>query len=186
MMDEMRDVTRWRPIAGYEGLYEVSSAGSVRSLARRDRLGRPCCGRTMKQSINNRWGYLQVTLHKDGKGKTHRVHQLVAHAFIGPQLPDIDVNHKDGNKSNNALTNLEYCTRSANILHALDLGLIKKRGEDHHNSKLTALDVQKIRHLSAQGVMGKDLASTFGVQRSEISRILTGKRWREQKEKRHA
>lgn len=102
----------WKPIAGFEGLYEVSNFGEVASL----RFARGSNRRLLKQSTNT-WGYSQVTLSKD-KVKTNRtIHRLVAEAFIEnpDNLPQI--NHIDENKGNNRSDNLEWCDSKKNINH---------------------------------------------------------------------
>lgn len=100
----------WLPIAGYTGLYEVSSLGRVRSLDYRHD------GRVqVLKPITHANGYLQVTLYKDGKCKKCTVHRLVAEAFL-PNVEGLSqVNHKDECKTNNAVSNLEWCTASYNL-----------------------------------------------------------------------
>ena len=173
-------VEEWRDICGYEGLYQVSNWGRVRSLSRVvNRKGQSPChidGMIKSTPINPRWGYVQVTLHSDGVPHTYRLHKLVAAAFIGERPGDLDINHKDGNKTNNAASNLEYCTRSENVLHALDTGLSNRRGEGHPLAKLSKQDVDDIRAAYRNGVLGKDLAVRYGVARSQISRIVNLKR----------
>lgn len=95
----------WRDIEGYEGLYQVSNLGKVRSLRykNRDEV------RELFLKPHNR-GYLQVELYKDGKGKTFTVHRLVAKAFVEGYAENKVVNHIDENKQNNVSTNLEWCT----------------------------------------------------------------------------
>ena len=101
----------WKPIAGYEGLYEVSNTGMVRKL-------RFINNRANKEKVfdikpkNNGTGYLKVFLYKGGKARQMLVHRLVAEAFIEKQDGKGFVNHKDGNKHNNSADNLEWCSRS--------------------------------------------------------------------------
>ena len=108
----------WKPIKGYEGLYEVSNFGRIRSLDayKKGRNGsvRFCKGRILKPFTDTS-GYLQVGLFKNGKRKIHLVNRLVAQAFIDnpDNLPQ--VNHKDENKQNNVVSNLEWCTHEYNI-----------------------------------------------------------------------
>jgi len=110
--------TIFKDILGYEGLYQISNTGEVKSLY---------TNIIMKQKKNNR-GYHQVKLFKDGKSKDYLVHRLVAEAFLENLNEDYNqVNHKDGNKSNNNVTNLEWCNQSQNIRHAFDNGLMKPR-----------------------------------------------------------
>ena len=114
----------WKDISNYEGIYQVSNLGRIKSLSREVI---KAYGATHKLSerikkINSdNYGYQVVRLH-NGKGKTFKVHKLVANAFLG--TPDgLEVNHIDGDKSNNRVSNLEYCTRGENIKHAWDNGL---------------------------------------------------------------
>lgn len=171
----------WRDIPGYEGLYQVSNHGRVRGLdrvvARRGQASTAIRGRVLFQSVNPRWGYMQAGLHRDGKGRTWRVHQLVALAFIGPNPTHLDVNHIDTDKKNNRADNLEYCTRKRNLEHAREHGIGDKRGEKHHGAKLTADQVVEIRQRFADGELGYRLAAEYGVARSQISRIVNGRRW---------
>lgn len=98
----------WLPVAGYEGKYEVSNLGNVKSLYHKGRILSP-------GTIGG--GYLGVSLYKDGKGHTKRLHRVVAVAFL-KNLDDLpEVNHIDENKKNNAVSNLEWCTRRHNMLH---------------------------------------------------------------------
>lgn len=102
----------WKPIVGYERLYEVSNTGKVRSL-NYNHTGKI---RELKPRADG-GGYLLVSLCKDGKVKTHKVHSLVMAAFVGPRPEGYDVNHIDERKTNNSLKNLEYCTRRENNNH---------------------------------------------------------------------
>lgn len=104
----------WKDIAGYEGLYQVSNLGNVRSLRYRNRYE----VRELYLKPHNR-GYLQVELHKDGKRKMVTVHRLVAMAFVEGYEESKQVNHIDENKKNNISTNLEWVTVSQNVLHSL-------------------------------------------------------------------
>lgn len=121
MMEE-----QWKDIVGYEGLYEVSNLGNVKTLGRVtiDSLGRirKWEGRLMKQTNNG--GYRQVNLTGyDGKAQRRLVHILVAEAFLERKQGDDCVNHIDGNKSNNKVTNLEWCSYADNNKHARETGL---------------------------------------------------------------
>ena len=110
----------WRDIAGYEGLYQVSDFGDVRSLGRwvngmNDSKRFVKC-RVLKPQKDG-GGYLIVSLYKDGKIKTHTVHRLVAEAFIPNPENLTEINHIDEDKTNNVVTNLEWCNRKYNINH---------------------------------------------------------------------
>ena len=103
-------VTVWKSIPGYEGLYEVNNHGQVKSLYYRGNFE----SKILKPG-KDRGGYLYVNLHKNGKAKNYRIHRLVAEAFLSnpENLPCI--NHKDENKENNCLSNLEWCSYEYNI-----------------------------------------------------------------------
>lgn len=101
---------RWEYIRGYDNNYQISSYGRVKSLKfSKEKYLKP------KQ---NRGGYLEVLLYKNNKGKLYRIHRLVAEAFIQNTYNYPEVNHKDGDKLNNCVSNLEWCTRSKNQKHA--------------------------------------------------------------------
>jgi hypothetical protein len=122
-------VEEWRSVPEFEGRYEVSSEGRVRSLPRRDRLGRPVGGLILRLKDRGN-GYRFITLNHDGS-KTHRdVHALVALAFLGPRPDDREVRHLDGDPLNCRATNLAYGTRSENMLD-------KVRHGTHHEANKT-------------------------------------------------
>jgi hypothetical protein len=182
----------WADVVGHEGCYQVSDLGNVRSLSRT--VARTD-GRTMrKQGFTlkprpNQAGYLRVSLNMPQRDRY--IHALVAETFIGPRPAGMDVNHIDGNKSNNAACNLEYCTRKANINHAVGLGLINPglrplsvyaRGDGHANAILTESIVRKMRtdYVAQGGRRGfiKEKAEALGVSQSNISMILGRKTWK--------
>lgn len=187
----------WREVVGYEGLYEVSDHGQVRSL---DRI------------VNqvNRWGsvnrqhrksvllkqtkksnaYMQVGLYREGVFKSALVHRLVAEAFIRSMLPLEQVNHIDGDHGNNNIANLEICSAKENSLHSVRTGLypfgdrngsrIHKRpsGDNNPASKLTSKDIALIKSLRADGKTLREISSHFPVGISSISNVLRGNTWR--------
>lgn len=112
----------WMPVHGYEGIYEVSSLGKVRSLPRRDSLGRRVSGRIMSTSRNPS-GHIQVKLSKDGRSVQGKLHRIVLVAFAGLPEPGDEVLHSDGNPANNQITNLRWGTRSENILDRVRHGV---------------------------------------------------------------
>lgn len=104
----------WKSIAGYEGLYEVSDLGQVRSLVQRNNRWKP----GIMKPVKTRCGYLRVCLRKDGQQKLLLVHRLVAQAFI-PNPNDLEtVNHKDEVKTNNAASNLEWLSHKDNVIYS--------------------------------------------------------------------
>lgn len=119
----------WKDISGYEGLYQVSNNGLVKSLDRitTGNRKRKIRGKNLSQGVNE-FGYCVVALCKDGRIKMKRVHRLVADAFI-PVVPGKPyINHKDGNPKNNHSSNLEWCTQKENVQHAYNAGLNKSSG----------------------------------------------------------
>ena len=121
----MREI--WKDIEGYQGYYQISNYGRVKSLDRFRKNGSSGYihkEKILKQSLTTT-GYLKVELCINKFRKSMKVHRLVAKAFIDNPENKPDVNHKDGNPLNNHLSNLEWCTERENINHAINLGLKK-------------------------------------------------------------
>lgn len=116
---------------------------------------------------------------KDGTSKGYRVHRLVAMAFLEKKSEDQnEVNHIDGNKENNSVSNLEWCTSSENQRHAFRAGLQNpRRGERSNFSKLTEQDIQTVFEMRKSGATTKAIAEVVGCTPSNISYILHGKTW---------
>ena len=164
------DGEAWKPVIGYEGLYEVSDQGRVRRVQRYRK--EPGILRLRLSS-----GYCRVDLHRKG-AKRFMVHRLVWEAFVGAIPQDRQINHRDGQKSNNHLGNLELVTASGNALHAVALGLwVNNKGERHGMAKLTWQQVEDIRRLYEKGMLQKELAEMFKVSRPQISEIVNRKQW---------
>lgn len=112
----------WKDVHGYDGLYQVSNTGRVRKLRFiNNRVNKEKTFLITPQLLDT--GYYKVMLYNDGKYKNALVHRLVACAFIPEETGRTYVNHKDGNKTNNVVTNLEWCTQSENNRHAYRTGL---------------------------------------------------------------
>ncbi len=165
----------WRPVAGTNGLYEVSSLGRVRSW-NRSRRRRDDRGPWLLALSFTKQGYLRTSL-----GSFRRdivVHRLVIEAFVGPCTDGCEVNHKDGVKTNNRPENLEYTTRAGNCQHMWAMGLGRNgdpRGERNGRAKLTVENVRFIREHPEIG--GPTLARMFGVSHPAIYRVRNGKGW---------
>jgi len=174
-------VEQWKPINGYELLYSISNFGRVRQMPTFKKLptGKMYLTKIKMMHIHRdkRYGYCQLELTKDGVGKTRKVHRLEAIAFLpNPEnLPQ--VNHIDGVKINNYISNLEWTNNSLNQLHAYKLGLNKqKSGEQHHNSKLSDLQVIEIKSKHLNGKSAYSLAKIFNVSAVTIGRVVKNKR----------
>ena len=107
----------WKDIKGFEGLYQISNFGNVKSLARKVNNGKGIYTRQERVMTGeiDKYGYHQVCLRINGKGKKYKVHRLVAEAFIPNPNNLPEINHKDENKLNNNVDNLEWCTPKYNI-----------------------------------------------------------------------
>ena len=124
--DKEMTVEIWKDIQGYEGLYRVSSFGNVMSVGNRDMPNGGLRPIKVLRLQEHRDGYLVARLYKDGKQKTHFVHRLVALAFLDNPNKKEQVNHKNGNKKENYVQNLEWNTRSENLSHAYNKRLNKQ------------------------------------------------------------
>lgn len=174
-MDEV-----WLPIIGFEGFYEVSNHGSVRSL---DRMGwhegrwgqflMKFPARVMRIGMaTNGYRYLKLK-SPGGKPKHCLVHRLVMAAHVGQPPEGKQVNHKDGEKSNNRLDNLEYCTPLENLRHCIDV-LGKKRGEGTGVAKLRADQIETIRNDKR---FLREIAADYGVTLQAIHHVKKNKNW---------
>ena len=172
----------WRGIPDYEGYYEVSNLGRVRSVERLVPHARH--GLTKQQSKILRPaitdGYYKVALSMDRRLRSFRVHRLVAQAFIDNPSELPEVNHKDGDKLNNNASNLEWCTHAQNIQHAFDNGLaIALRGATNGNSKLTEESVLAIRSEYDYGkVTLMKLAGKYGCSKRNVLDIVHKRIWK--------
>jgi hypothetical protein len=163
----------------FDQFYEVSSFGNVKSKTRRVSSTYGGFyekeGRILKQNDNGK-GYAQVQLCYDGIKRTERVHRLVAIVFVPNPLGLSSVNHKDTNKRNNTIGNLEWCTNTYNTQHAAANGLMIK-GQTAAVSKLSEGGVMDIKHLIANGFSNREIALLFGVHPGTIQCIRQGRNW---------
>jgi hypothetical protein len=154
----------WVKIEGFEE-YLVNKEGQVFSTK---------SNRPMKHTVNGQ-GYEYLTITKDGKQYSQIVHTIVAKNFLGPRPEGLQVNHIDGVKTNNHVSNLEYCTPKQNSQHSVDMGLKKPmRNEEHPLCRLSDKTVKEIRKLKGH-ISPKYVGHTFGVSMRHVQRIWSGK-----------
>ena len=168
----------WKDIAGFEGHYQVSNLGHVKSLERIGYGGKTIPERMLKQNLDGD-GYPRIGLHKNGCTKTRHVHRLVAEAFILNPQNYPEVNHKDENKQNNNANNLEWCTTKYNLTYGHRLDCAK--GERNHLHKLTDEQVKEIRKVYKKGdpEYGQSaLGRKYGVDHIAIGIIVKWKTWK--------
>jgi predicted XRE-type DNA-binding protein len=175
----------WKEIPGYEGHYEVSDHGRVRSLERKvwkkvNGWGlHPVRGKVLRPT-KQASGYSYLRLSKDGRVRRFAVHRLVLMAFVGPCPEDHEACHRDGDPTNDSLQNLYWGTHSQNVKDAVRHGThVDNKGEDHGCSLLREKDVRRILQLLKEGSHTQaKIAKLFGVSRANISAIKNRKSWK--------
>lgn len=175
----------WRPLVDLEKYYEVSTFGNVRSL---DRYVKQKNGRRtfypakIKKQHEDKDGYLYTNITGDNIKTKVAVHRLVACTFI-PNLKKLpQINHINGDKKDNRVENLEWCTPRENALHAYKTGLASNKGENNANSKLNWEKVNIIREMYATGnFLYKELGEQFGISGEQVSNIVREKSWTREK-----
>lgn len=169
----------WKDIPNFEGQYEVSDNGDVRSVNRivTDRFGKTygLKGRILKTNKTKN-GYLLVHLSKNGQVTPVYIHKIVAKLFVSNPNNLPVVNHKDGNKENCKASNLEWVTYSENNQHAYDTGLHPK-GEQQYKAKLTEANIREIRNLGKYGTL-QSIADKYGVSKATIRDVLLFRTWK--------
>lgn len=165
----------WKPLAGYEKFYTISNFGKVKSIIRkwhqREHILKP---------IRGNCGYLRFNISKNGIIKNLYLHHLVALNFIGQRPKGYQVNHKDGVKLNNCVSNLEYITKSENAIHAYKLGLRKPTaGTANGMSNLSEKQIITIRNkYKNKNITQKILAIEYKTTQSNISLIVRKENWK--------
>jgi hypothetical protein len=167
----------WRDIAGTDGKYSVSNYGRVIS---RNQRGKPSKKNRMATLCMKEDGYIRISLSNGVRRKKTYAHRLVAEAFLPQPSPDRKfVNHKDGNKSNNYVGNLEWVTSSENSLHSHRLGLQRQVcGSEHWKAKLTEADIPEIINARASGALLEELAAQYNVTAALIGMICSRRIWK--------
>lgn len=170
-------IEEWRDIKGFEGKYQISNLGRVKSL---DRItnNRVFKSAVKKLQISNT-GYHRVFLCLENrKSKPFSVHRLVAKAFLEHIEGRDIVNHLDGNKLNNIVTNLEWVTVSENTLHSYKNKLqVMGIGENNPASKYTEDQIREVKRLSKLGLNRKEISNITKVSKATIHLVLNNKSW---------
>ena len=171
-------IEEWRDIKGYEGKYQVSNLGRVKSLN---------YNHTKKEKIlsdsPNTYGYLYVNLYKNGKGKPFYIHKLVALHFIPNPNNHPIINHKDENKQNNKVSNLEWCTHEYNVNYGTRT---QRASEKMKGSKNPMYDIECSKHPRARKVLCvttgkefntiKEASESYNLHMESITMCCQGKR----------
>ena len=173
----------WKDIKGYEGFYQISNSGRIKSLSRQRKIFGNREWESKEKILKlqkNHKGYLAIILHLNNKTKSYPVHRLVLNTFVGES--DLQCNHMNGIKIDNRLENLEWCTPSENKLHAFRIGLIDYKGENHPGHKLTGKQVKQIKIYDKKNKPGRGywtkVALQLGVSYKCIAHIITNRSWK--------
>lgn len=162
----------WRDVIGYEAYFQISDLGRLYSKR---------TSRILSQTVSENGYYVHATKIGGRKGKSvcFKIHRLVCEAFHPNPENKPTVNHKDGNKLNNAKDNVEWSSHQENTQHAYDTGLAKvASGENHASSKLTEALVTEIREeYKNTKISQRALAAKYGVGKTTIQNVLTGETW---------
>jgi len=158
---------KWKEVQGYEGRYMISASGKVFSFL---------TNKYRKPVFNHRGYYFMRLSDSEHKYKTNYIHKMVARAFIPNSENKPQVNHIDGNKTNNLIDNLEWCTNDENMAHAKANGLIKPhKGKEHWHCRLTEEQAKDIKYSL---MSTKELMKEYRASYSMVYGIKSGKRWK--------
>lgn len=180
----------WKPVKDYEDYYEISTLGRLKSFKREYWSGVNFSSKKIQEEFitygtTHNQGYKVYGLNKNGLYKGVKIHRLVAQAFIPnpDNLPQ--VNHKDGNKANNKVDNLEWCTPLYNMRHSFETGLnipsfkkISTNGDNSYTKIINSNIVRNIREEFKKGKTQRQLMDIFKLKRSHINDIVRNKTWK--------
>lgn len=181
---------QWKPVVGWEQYYEVSNLGRVRSLDqvklssdRKRRVGPSYVikGRLIRlhhRGSTRASAYLRVSLTRNKRESNVLVHTLVLEAFVGPRPQGYVANHKNGQKEDNRVENLEWVTYGRNNQHALETGLRRAYGEDSHFVKYTTEQVLLMRRLYKEGLRVFEIAQQVNIPWVSVWYIVHRRRWK--------
>lgn len=163
---------QWKSIPSTGNAYFACPCGELRGPT----------GKTLRQRLRGGSGYrcINTSVRGHHAHRTRTVHSLVAEAHLGPRPPGLEVNHKDGDRINNRLENLEYVTKSEqhrHRVHVLGSDKICKPGEANPMAKITESDVARIFSRRRSGALHREIADEMLLSNQQVSRILSGQRW---------
>lgn len=173
----------WKDAVGFESTHRVSNLGRVAVKERTISRTRHYVTGDVHQTYKRKGHILKLSYSLDGylqlsaNNTTYKAHRWVAQTFIPNPENKPQVNHIDGVKDNNVLSNLEWCTARENVIHSYKTGLACNAGSRHPRSKLCEEEILEIRARRSEGISAKTLAGDYSVCVSTISKILTGKYW---------
>lgn len=169
----------WKPIPGFADTYEISEYGIIRRTT--NGKNRPVGSVVRPAKDKNGYHFARLWNRDTQESRTASVHRLVMLAFVGEPPEGHEVNHKDGNKTNNHISNLEYMTHYENIIHSFrELNRMETvaRGESASQAKLTEPQIIQIRERAAKGETRRALGDEFKVSHVAITQIVNRKTWR--------
>lgn len=169
----------WRDIKGFEGLYQISNMGNVKSLERtvwNSRGYYVTVPERIRKARKNRYGYLYVALWKEGKRKQYMIHRLVASAFLNnaDNLPEI--NHKDEDKTNNTVDNLEWCDRSYNCNYGTRNKKISEKMTNSSKLGKSVIGINKVSGLIVEFPYVREASRQTGINSGNICACCNGKK----------
>jgi hypothetical protein len=171
---------RWKRVEGFD--YEVSDLGRVRSIERtvtyEDGRVRVYPSKILNHNIVGKYNVRYVHLYKNAKRKSFTVHRLVALAFVENIDNKPEINHIDGNRSNNCYTNLEWATRQENMAHGFSTGLIDNQGVNHGNSIYSESDILLVKKMLNSKMKLPVIEKLTGVKKGTIEQVKAGKQWK--------
>lgn len=177
------DIEEWEDSPIFPERYEVSNLGKVRNKPYlkttrniNGTLTFLTTSKILKHSLDGS-GYPQVVLCKDGKRITRKVHRLVAIAFIPNPEGKPTVNHKDSDRCNNVIANLEWATQKEQVRHSFDYGNKSCVGEKHPSAVLSERVVVEIRELRKSGLTCAQISEELGFKYHTVHKVLSGKNW---------
>jgi hypothetical protein len=166
----------WKTIRGYEGFYEVSDLGRVRSLDRTDCGGYKRRGRVLKPGTKAHGHKFLILCGRDGSKRNRHIHDLVLTTFVGDRPEGMEGCHGDGDAGNNRLDNLRWDTHVRNVRDTVKHGTVA-RGQAHGMATLSEADARSIFDLASAGVDQKQIALGLKITPGHVLNILRGKRW---------